>query len=64
MTFTFGKWVCPLCGSDDVEVKTWVVANTGELVDFIDREEEPGYCRNCDEEIDGLKWAEPPESEN
>jgi len=47
--FNSGKtksvWLCPNCGSDNVETKNWVNANTGEL--GTDCEDEQGYCQDC-----------------
>jgi hypothetical protein len=40
-------WLCPHCGSDNVEIKKWVNANTNEV--GTDCEEEEGYCLDCEE---------------
>jgi hypothetical protein len=39
-------WLCPNCGSDNVEMKNWVNANTGEV--GTDCEEDEGYCQDCE----------------
>jgi len=39
-------WLCPHCGSDNVEIKNWVNANTGEV--GTDCEEDEGYCLDCE----------------
>jgi hypothetical protein len=38
-------WLCPNCGSDNVEVKNWVNANTGKK--GTDCEDKNGYCVDC-----------------
>lgn len=40
-------WLCPNCGSDNVEMKVWANANTN--VVGTDCEEEEGYCQDCEE---------------
>lgn len=40
-------WLCPHCGSDNVDTKNWVNANTGEV--GTDCEEDEGYCNDCEE---------------
>lgn len=40
-------WLCPHCGSDNVEMKVWANANTN--VVGTDCEEEEGYCQDCEE---------------
>jgi hypothetical protein len=40
-------WLCPHCGSDNVEMKNWVNANTGEV--GTDCEEDEGYCQDCEQ---------------
>jgi rubredoxin len=40
-------WLCPHCGSDNVEMKVWVNVNTNEL--GVDCEEDEGYCNDCEE---------------
>jgi hypothetical protein len=42
-------WLCPHCGSDNVEHKTWVNANTNEISDYDNGEEGNGYCNDCEE---------------
>lgn len=43
-------WVCPRCGSEDVEVETWVNMNTGECMG--DSKESGDahayYCPDCE----------------
>lgn len=39
------RYVCAECGSSDIQVKTWVDPNTGEIVD-IDYDNEC-WCDNC-----------------
>jgi hypothetical protein len=49
MTTPTGKktlWLCPHCGSDNVEIKNWVNANTG--IVGTDCEDERGYCQDCE----------------
>ncbi len=41
-------WLCPHCGSDNVETKAWVNANTDELSTY-DSGEDEGYCNDCQE---------------
>jgi len=40
-------WICPRCGSDNVQFKQWVHANTGELMDS-DIEDEDCWCDDCE----------------
>lgn len=40
-------WLCPYCGSDNVDIKKWVNANSDEV--GTDCEEENGYCNDCKE---------------
>lgn len=40
-------WLCPHCGSDNVETKAWVNANTNELSTY-DNGEDEGYCNDCE----------------
>ena len=42
-------WLCPHCGSDNVETKNWVHANTGKVSDYDNGEEGNGYCNDCEE---------------
>ena len=42
-------WLCPHCGSDNVEFKVWANANTNEIVDGNPIEEEDGYCNDCEQ---------------
>lgn len=40
-------WLCPNCGSDNVDIKKWVNANSDEV--GTDCEEDEGYCNDCEE---------------
>ena len=40
------KWVCPECGSDRVQARMWVDANTGE---HMSEDEGCYYCPACEE---------------
>jgi len=40
-------WLCPHCGSDNVEIKKWVNINTDEV--GTDCEEDEGYCNDCEQ---------------
>jgi hypothetical protein len=40
-------WICPRCGSNNVQFKQWVHANTGELMDS-DIEDEDCWCDDCE----------------
>ena len=40
-------WICPRCGSDNVQVKQWVHANTGEMMDS-DIEDDDCWCDDCE----------------
>ena len=43
------KLVCTNCGSDNVQVRAWVNANTNEYIsDCSDGEDEDNYCADCD----------------
>lgn len=51
-----GKWVCDLCGSNQVVGKFWVLMNTGEVDERIDTVETLAkygmtdfYCKACEE---------------
>jgi hypothetical protein len=44
---TVQKWCCSECGSQNVEIKKWVNANTDEV--GTDCEDEYGWCPDCDE---------------
>jgi len=41
-------WLCPNCGSDNVEMKIWANANTNEVSNY-DNGEDEGYCNDCEE---------------
>ena len=41
------KYVCGHCGSDDIEVKAWVKANTDEIVDWCDDDVPNCWCNHC-----------------
>ncbi|HPC10137.1 MAG TPA: hypothetical protein PLN85_03600 [archaeon] len=41
--------VCSECGSEDIEVKTWVNPNTNEIGDVVSNEEEDCWCNDCQE---------------
>ncbi len=43
-------WLCPNCGSDNVEFKVWANANTNEVSDTdAPMEDEDCYCNDCKE---------------
>lgn len=42
-------WYCADCGNENVEVRMWVVANTGELQD--DCDEGTAFCPKCQGEV-------------
>jgi rubredoxin len=42
-------WLCPNCGSDNVEMKVWAKANTNEITDDASIDEEDCYCNDCGE---------------
>ena len=48
------KFVCSICGSDDIEVKAWVKANNDEVVEWCVDEFPECWCNNC-QEITTLK---------
>lgn len=42
-------WVCPICGSDNVQFKTWTDANTFQATnDECPMEDDDCYCKDCD----------------
>ena len=41
-------WICPRCGSDNVQVKEWRNINTGELDSFNPFEDEDCWCDDCE----------------
>ena len=41
-------WVCPICGSDNVQIKQWVNPNTDELKDSDPNEDEDCWCDDCE----------------
>jgi len=45
-TQTESKWCCTNCGSQNVEIKKWVNANTDEV--GTDCEDETGWCPDCE----------------
>jgi hypothetical protein len=51
--FNSGKtktlWLCPHCGSDNVQHKAWVNANTNEILDGDVDTDEDGYCNDCEQ---------------
>jgi hypothetical protein len=44
---TVKLWLCPHCGSDNVEIKKWVNANSDNV--GTDCEEDEGYCNDCEQ---------------
>lgn len=44
-------WLCPNCGSDNVEFKVWANANTNEITDGNPMEDEDCYCNDCKKHI-------------
>jgi len=42
-------WLCPNCGSDNVEFKVWAKANTNVITDDNPMEDEDCYCQDCGE---------------
>lgn len=40
-------WVCSNCGSQDVEVKAWIDANSHVVRDIMDHDDEDTYCNVC-----------------
>jgi hypothetical protein len=44
-------YVCPDCGSEDVEYKTWTNPNTNETNHDHPMEEEDCYCNNCNKNV-------------
>ena len=50
------KWCCTNCGSQNIEIKKWVNANTDEV--GTDCEDETGWCPDCDghHEVELLKF--------
>lgn len=42
-------WVCPDCGSDQVQDQMWVLLNTDEILNSCDSYR---WCSNCDNEGD------------
>lgn len=44
-TKTKNLWLCPSCGSDNVELKHWVNPNTNKV--GTDCEDEMGFCNDC-----------------
>lgn len=44
---TKSLWLCPNCGSDNVEIKVWINANTNEL--GVNCGDDKGYCNDCEE---------------
>ena len=43
------KYICNVCGSEDIEVKAWVKANTDEVVEWCDDESPECWCNDCGE---------------
>lgn len=46
-------WLCSNCGSDNIDIKAWVRANTNEILDgTTDGDgEEHGFCNDCEENM-------------
>ena len=42
--------VCENCGSQDVEIKAWIYANTGKYAGETD-DSDKGYCPKCDKRV-------------
>lgn len=42
-------WLCPHCGSDNVEFKVWAKANTNEITDDNPMEDGDCYCQDCNQ---------------
>ena len=40
-------YVCPECGSDDVQAEAWVNANTNEIHDFVECADY--WCNSCEQ---------------
>tara|TARA_R110000772_G_scaffold62137_5_gene139682 strand:- start:14536 stop:14763 length:228 start_codon:yes stop_codon:yes gene_type:complete len=43
-------WVCQDCGSEDVEEKMWVNANTQDITGSCN-DDENSYCNDCQEHV-------------
>jgi hypothetical protein len=41
------RWVCPACGSDEVEGLAWITLNTEEIVSWVESSEH--WCPECEE---------------
>lgn len=52
----YTKWVCTVCGSDDVESKMWENHKTGELSDC-GFDDDDNWCNKCEEHV-GLDTKE------
>lgn len=37
-------WICPVCGSDEVQEQSWINPNTKEILDSCDRYDWCDYC--------------------
>lgn len=48
-------WICPNCGSDNVELKRWHNPNTNKI--GVDCEDDEGWCGDCEEHCD-LSYVE------
>jgi len=52
-----GKYVCKECGSDNVEIKTFVNLNTHEFVILDKVDDEDTWCMSCEDHT-GVEYVE------
>lgn len=55
------KWVCPNCGSRDIDELTWVNVNTAKVTSAGPGEKEDTFCNGCSTHIvpiEDLKFQE------
>ena len=48
MSFNMNELVCPECGGDKVQSKSWTNPNTLQLIEFIGDDD---WCENCDNHV-------------
>lgn len=48
-------WVCPECGSEDVQESAWLEVNTGKVISAgLDGPRDRFWCEGCESELKGL----------
>ena len=47
------KWICPLCGGDNIDTKAWVSLNGKHVfIDIVSADEEDNWCDDCQKRIE------------